>query len=144
MQDSVAFQVILLVAGALLGLILSLFVQPLLQDRSEVILVKVLGKLIARRRGSLEGEWRFVWAKDGVSLGRQEEVTVKVAVAGQRMSATFTWRDRDYWFLAQRTTQEYISGTYFDREVGLNYHGAFQLKVLTNERTMKGKWMGFS
>lgn len=136
-------QVVLLIAGAVLGLLLTLLVQPLTQDKTEVFLVRLLARFGPRRSGSLAGKWKFVWVRDGATLDRSEEVGIELSVVGKQISGKFIWRDRQYWLRAQRTTEEFISGTYLDQQAGLTFHGAFQLRVHANEQSMHGRWMGF-
>jgi hypothetical protein len=136
-------QILLLIGGAVLGLVLALFAQPLLQDKAEVFLVRFLARFGARKKGSLAGDWMFVWARDGATLDRSVEIPVKLSVVGKRISGRFEWRSRRYWLLAQRTTDEFISGTYIDEQAGLTFHGAFQLRIHANEESMHGRWMGF-
>src|SRR5215208_3674957 len=92
-----ATQILLVVAGAVLGLLLALLVQPLLQDKAAVLLVRALGKFWLRRRGDLAGEWRFVWTKDDTPLTRTEEVSLDLSSVGRRVSGRFSWRGRQYW-----------------------------------------------
>lgn len=136
-------EILLVVAGAVLGLLLALLVQPLLQDKAEVLLVRALGRFWVRRRGSLAGAWLFVWTKDDTPLTRAEEVALDLASVGKRVSGRFSWRGRQYWLLGRRETDTFISGTYLDEQVGNTFHGAFQLRIYPNEERMGGRWMGF-
>ena len=80
----------------------ALFVQPLLRDKAEVVLVRALGRIWVRRHGGLAGPWRFVWTKDPAHLDRSEEVSLRLAEVGSRVSGRFSWRGREYWFLGRR------------------------------------------
>jgi hypothetical protein len=142
MSDA-TMEIALVVAGALLGLLLALFIEPLLQDKTEVLLVRAVGRFWIRRKKSLAGDWRFVWTKDGTQLSRADETTVRLSAVGARVAGRFAWKGRNYWLLGRRETDEFISGTYLDERAGLTFHGAFHLKVNPNEETMAGRWMGF-
>jgi len=137
-------QILLVVAGAVLGLLLALLVQPLLQDKAEVLLVRVLGRFWRRRSGDLGGAWRFVWTIDKTPLTASEEVSLNLSSVGKRVSGRFSWRGRQYWLLGRRETDTFISGTYLDEQAGNTFHGALQLKIYPNEERMKGRWIGFN
>jgi hypothetical protein len=117
-------QILLVIAGAVLGLLLALLVQPLLQDKAEVLLVRALGRFWLRRRGDLAGTWVFVWTRDDTPLTRSEEVSLTLFSVGRRVSGRFAWRGRQYWLLGRRETDMFVSGTYLDEEAGNTFHGA--------------------
>ena len=137
-------QIVLLVLGAVVGLALALLVQPLLQEKAEVLLVRVVSALWFRKSESLSGSWMFVWTKEGSVLDRSEEIPVQLSCVGKRIAGRFAWRGRSYWVLGRRETDEFISGTYLDEKAGLTFHGAFQLRILPDEQTMAGRWIGFN
>jgi hypothetical protein len=143
-MTEIAIQFFYAFVGAVFGLILSLFVQPLLQDRAEVGLLSIISKVWLRRQKGLSGQWMSIWFTDGNLPNRNPEMSIKLSTVGRRVAGKFEWRGHRYWLIGRRDTDEFISGTYVDESVGLTFHGAFQLRIMPNEETMVGRWMGFN
>jgi hypothetical protein len=135
----------LLVFGAVLGLLLALFVQPLLEDHARGVLIRLVGKFTLRTRSSLAGCWNSVWAIDGAALDTAAEMrNIVLHQVGTRVAGTFLWHGRTYRLLGNRLTPNFVSGTYEDTVEGYTLHGAFQLEVYPKEQFMVGRWMGFN
>lgn len=137
--------VILLILGGLFGLLLALFVQPLLEDSVRGILIRVVGHLRIRSKSSLAGTWYAVWCVDGSALDVSTEMrNIKLHEVGTRIAGQFEWHGRTYRILGNRITPNFVSGTYEDVIAGYTLHGAFQLEVFPKEQFMVGRWMGFN
>ena len=129
----------------MLALLLALFVQPLVEDRAHVFLVRLLGGLAPPQLQSLQGTWFFVWCREGEELTRDEEVpSVRVQELGRRATATFAWKERQYRLIGKRASDVFLTGTYDDFYRGRTFHGAFQLSILPGGQLMSGKWIGFN
>jgi len=138
---------ILLIAGAVVGLLLALFAQPLLEDPARSLLVRVLGRLpLVRGRQSVAGEWQFVWWRDGddEATARSTETQLRLVTVASKVAGKFDWRGRSYQLIGSRHTTNFISGTYVDTREGNVFHGSFQLRALPGDSLMEGRWMGFN
>jgi len=51
-------------AGAVIGLLLTLFLQPVIEERATSILMRVLGSASSRGKKSLAGLWDHRWLID--------------------------------------------------------------------------------
>jgi len=136
---------ILLIAGAFLGLFLAVFIQPLIEDNARGILIRLVGHLRIRSKSSLAGDWNAVWAIDGKPLDLNSEMrNIRLHEVGNRIAGEFKWHGRTYRLLGNRITPNFVSGTYEDVVAGYTLHGAFQLQVFPKEQFMVGRWMGFN
>lgn len=134
-----------LLLGGLFGLALTLFVQPLIEDRAQGFLVRVLGHFWIQPKESLAGTWSSIMIKDGLLLNRDNEITsIQLSEVRNRIAGTFTWKGREYRLLARRHANQYVTGTYEDIVQGFTFQGAFQLQILPNEKVMVGRWLGFN
>lgn len=132
-------------SGAVLGLLLAVLVQPLLEDPARSFLVRVLSRLpLVRSRINLSGDWVFMWWKDAEAPDRSTETSVQLKTVGSKVAGKFSWRDQQYHLIGSRHTGQFISGTYVDEKEGNVFHGAFHLKVLPHDNVMVGRWMGFN
>jgi hypothetical protein len=131
--------------GALIGLFVTLFIQPLLQESSEGLLVSALSRIKPwRSKANLDGDWAFIWWLADGEPRLDEQVSVRLKTVGKRVVAKFEWRGRTYHLLGRRESTEYITGTYVDEREGVTFNGAFQLRILPNELTLDGRWIGFN
>lgn len=133
-----------IIVGALLGLLLSLFAQPLLNEPAQSFLVRLIGRLsIVRGKTDVAGLWQFVWCIDGQEISRAQEHSLRLRTVGTKVAGKFTWHDRTYQMIGNRYTTNHITGTYVDQNEGNVFHGSFQLRVLPKDKLMEGRWMGF-
>jgi hypothetical protein len=116
----------LLIGGALLGLLLALFVQPLLDDAAKRWLVGIFGTNRIRKTSSLAGDWHYKWGLDQEPM---TSGTITLFQIGSNLTGRFSYRHRDrqsdYRLLAVRVTESWISGRYEDITSGNTFHGVF-------------------
>lgn len=130
--------------GGVVGIALALLVQPLLEDKTQGLLVRLVGRFWIRERKSLAGTWASVMLSDGASLSREKEITeISLFEVRKRVAGTFSWKGRVYRLLGARQSDQYLTGTYEDVVAGHSFHGAFQLRIFPNEEIMSGRWVGF-
>lgn len=137
--------IFLLFLGGLFGLFLALFVQPLIEDKTQGLLVRIIARFGIRSKESISGNWSSVMLSDGVVLSRENEIQhIQLSEVRTRIAGTFTWKGRTYRLLAKRHNDQYLTGTYEDIRAGYTFQGAFQLRIYPNERIMAGRWIGFN
>jgi hypothetical protein len=138
-------EILSLVLGGFFGLALTLFVQPLIEDKAQGFLVRTVASFWIRPRGSLAGKWSSVMLRDGLPLNRDNEIkNIQLSEVQNKIAGTFTWKERTYRLLASRHANQYLTGTYEDTVDGFTFQGAFQLQILPNENAMVGRWVGFN
>ncbi len=137
-------EVFLLIVGVLLGLLVTLFVQPVIQDRADETLVRWLGTTKLRKKKSLSGPWhQRWWVESEVFPVANEDKNVVVQQFRNRIYATHVSQGRTYNTTGMVEQETYVTGTWYDEYSGPTYHGAFQLRVLPGGDTLLGKWIGF-
>lgn len=139
-----AKDVLLLALGIAIPFVMTLFLQPLVEDRAHGLLIRIVGSVWPRRRLEMTGTWQSVWCKDGGVLTVEEQFDVKLYEVNARVAGQFVWKENTYRILARRLSDHYITGTYEHINSGNTLHGAFQLRVLPNGKVMGGRWIGFN
>jgi len=125
--------------------VITLFLQPLLEDKVQFFLIKIGSRIPwLRPKQSLAGNWFSIMVKDGIDLNRNDEISnIQINEVKNRIAGTFEWKGRTYRLLARKSNQ-YLTGTYEDIAGGFTFQGAFQLRILPDENAMKGRWIGFN
>lgn len=130
--------------GTILGVASALLLQPLLQDRAQRLLIRVVGPLAPTPKGSLAGTWCAVWCVESQELSRHREMKgIQLKELGSHLTGTFKWDGREYRILAKRVSDLFVTGTYEDLSSGRTFHGALQLVIHPGESHIYGKWIGF-
>ena len=137
--------IMLLIVGALLGSVTSLFLTPLTKDKVQLFLIKVVGASKLRKPQNLDGIWSTRWHVKSSSFPPiVEDPEVKVKSLGNKISGTFKVAGRKKHFIGSIDKDKFITGTWHDEMEGTTYHGAFQLQILPNAEIFEGIWIGFS
>lgn len=137
-------EVILLITGAVLGLLLVVFVQPLVEGQALDLLIKWFGTKTQRRRQSLAGPWHQRWHVDSESFtSRNEDQKVIITQLRNRIATSHITAGRTYHTVGMVGQDQYVTGTWHDEVSGSSYYGAFQLRILPGADMMLGKWIGF-
>ncbi|HEY0018531.1 MAG TPA: hypothetical protein VGC13_19645 [Longimicrobium sp.] len=128
--------------GALVGLVLTVFVQPFIEGAAHGVLVRTFGSA-RRRKQLLAGTWQQQWAVESTNFPPVNPSTVQMKQLGKRVSAKFASAGRMYFVNGEVSQGTYLTGTWYDEAEGSTYHGAFQLRIRPNNDSMVGKWVGF-
>jgi len=139
-------EVILLICGALLGVLFSVILTKRLESTFEKIFKRRFGK---KSKRNLTGLWITQYQYPSIdNLGnthiKTETQCVHFKQKGNRIfGQTVDAIKHPEVFEGKITKDRYFTGQYINTGNHNNYHGAFQF-VLSNSRgTMKGKWIGF-
>lgn len=137
-------EIFLLFLGAILGLLLAVFIQPLVENQALDILVKWFGSRTQRRKQSLAGAWHQRWHVDSKSFSSSnEDQNVVVTQLRNRIITKHETDGRTYHTTGTLAQDQYVTGTWYDEVEGSSYYGAFQLRVLPGAEAMLGRWIGF-
>jgi hypothetical protein len=131
------------IVGAVLGLLLTLFVQPFVEDKTLGLIVRKLGST-KRTKQSLAGDWIHMWSVESSNYPPLNGSPVSISQLRNHISAKFEESGRTYCVSGEVSQGSYVTGTWYDESDGSTYHGAFQLKIHPKDESMKGKWIGFS
>lgn len=136
-----------LIIGATISAVVSMIIVPLFQDVIIDLMVNMFGGWLPFRTSqNISGWWSQEWYIDDYQ-GKQpanENKTAIVRQLGSRVVAKFHSNRREYRLRGKLEKNGFINGTWFDKETGSTYTGAFQLRVEINAERMTGKWIGFS
>lgn len=138
--------IILLALGGFLGLGLALFAQPLLEDRANSLLVRLLGSTNRRSRKSIAGTWDHCWSLDA-QASSFNAAHPPCAVKQLRMRVTASWlneqEQRTYVLVGEIEQERYVVGRWYDQEAGPTYSGSFLLAIHLGGNSMTGKLLGY-
>jgi hypothetical protein len=135
-------EILLLVAGAVLGLVFTLLVQPFLAEPAQRFLMRMLGSRAPRGEESIAGKWECRWWKDGEA--DKATMTVNLRLFLNSVSGSFEFDGRTYHVVGKIDNNTILTGTYYDQYRGRTFHGAFQLHIQPRALTMTGRWIGFN
>ncbi|WP_405142754.1 nucleotide-binding protein [Paenibacillus sp. FSL H7-0942] len=95
---------------------------------------------------SLAGTWHERWALEDTKsycfTSINEDQNVEIKQKGEQIEANFIAGGKEY-RLEGEIQGHFLTGKWNDLKRGLNYHGAFQLRIGINADTMSGLWIGF-
>lgn len=128
--------------GAVIGLVLTLFVQPFVEGAAHGALVRAFGSGRPRKQ-SLAGSWQQQWSVDSANYPPINPSRVEMKQLGKRVSAKFQSLGRTYFINGEISQGMYLTGTWYDEAEGSTYHGAFQLRIRPKDDSMIGRWVGF-
>ena len=131
---------ILAIFGAILGFLLALFVQPVVQPHVDKALAK--SPVVFRRKRSISGLWAQTWHVNSENYPDSNPSEILLRQVGGSVSGQLTAQNRIY-RVEGAVEGNYFTGIWRDSEAGHTYHGTFQLRILPNANEMKGTWIGF-
>jgi hypothetical protein len=133
---------VLLLVGAGLGLLLTLLVQPFLEEPAQRLLVYLLGSKAPRSDESIAGQWECRWWKDNKPV--PDPMTIKLSQLMGTVRGSFQFDGRTYILKGKVDNNTIVTGTYYDQHAGRTFHGAFQLHIQPRALTLTGRWIGFN
>ena len=93
---------------------------------------------------SLSGKWDQKWTVESSRYPPENSALAEVTQIGSHLKAISTIENRPFIVRGQIQRGNVVTGTWFDREQGATYFGAFQLIIDPVPDRMLGKWIGFS
>lgn len=93
---------------------------------------------------SLSGQWTQDWKVSSSRYPCDNPSIAEVTQIGSQFEARSSVQGRPFIIRGQIQRGNVITGTWYDREGGATYFGAFQLIIEPIPNRMVGKWIGFS
>lgn len=93
---------------------------------------------------SLSGRWEQNWKVVSSRYPPENPTTAEVTQIRNRFDALATVQGRPFVIRGEIQRGNVVTGTWYDREGGATYFGAFQLIIDPIPNRMVGKWIGFS
>jgi hypothetical protein len=135
-------QVLLALFGALVGFLLALIAQPVLQPRVDGLLAKLPFSIAIRRKRSIAGQWKQTWFAESTNYPRENTSEILLRQVGGSVSGALVAQGRTY-RVEGNVEGDYFTGVWRDSEAGHTYHGAFQVRIYPNANHMDGTWIGY-
>lgn len=93
---------------------------------------------------SLSGLWTQNWKVVSSHYPLENPAEATVTQIGSQFNALSTVEGRPFFIRGEVQRGNVVTGTWYDREGGATYFGAFQLVIDPVPTRMRGRWIGFS